>query len=172
MPISVNKVHHLVKYLGNLVPTSPPTLARLVVERDAQLALLMWETSMRGKNCGDVTLSEFLQSDEQSLKLPLPSTLPIGRLLTLRPNETKPVKGYRSGPFVLTAGDGTAPSLLGRLPAYLKHRIPGNKPGSAFLFSPLTADRRQFKRQLYECLRRRETHEASLGAGCLVCWRK
>jgi len=46
---------------------------------------------------------------------------------------------------VLTAGDGTAPSFLGRLPAYLKHRMPDNAPGSAFLFSPLTPDRRQFK---------------------------
>ena len=79
-------------------------------------------------------LSDFFQSDRQSLKLPLPSPLPIGSLLTLRPNGTKPVKGRRSGPFVLTAGDGTAPSFLGRLPAYLKHRMPDNAPGSAFLF--------------------------------------
>jgi len=145
VPISVDKVHHRMEYLVSLVPSSPPTLARLVVERDALLALLMWETSMRGKKCGGVTLSDFSHSDGQSLKLPLPSPLPIGSLLTLRPNGTKTVKGRRSGPFVLTAGDGTAPSFLGRLPAYLKHRMPDNAPGSAFLFSPLTADRRQFK---------------------------
>jgi len=64
------------------------------------------------------------------------------RNLTDRPNETKTVKGRRSGPFVLTAGDGTSPSFLGRLPAYLKHRMRDNAPGSAFLFSP---NRRQFK---------------------------
>ena len=145
VPISKEKVHHLVEYLDSLVPSSPQTLARLVVERDALLALLMWETSMRGKNCGDVTLSDFFQSDGQTLKLPLPSPLPIGSLLTLRPNGTKTVKGRRSGPFVLTIGDGTSPSFLGRLPAYLKHRLPDNAPGSAFLFSPLTADRRHFK---------------------------
>ena len=145
MPTSVDKVHHLVEYLDWLVPSSPPTLARLVVERHALLALLMWETSMREKSCGGMTLSDFLQSDEQSPKLPLPSPLPIGSLLTLKPNETKPVEGCRSGPFVLTAGDGTAPSFLGRLPAYLKHRMPDNAPGSALLFSPLKADRRQLK---------------------------
>ncbi len=144
VPISVEKVHHLVECLDSLVPSSPPTLARLVVERDALLAL-MWETSMRGKNCGGVTLSDFFQPDGQSLKLPLPSPLPMGSLLTVRPNGTKTVKGRRSGPCVLTAGDGTAPSFLGRLPAYLKHRMPDNAPGSAFLFSPLTAERRYFK---------------------------
>ena len=78
MPVSVEKVHHLVEYLDSVVPSSPPTLARLMVERDALLALLMWETSMRGKKCGGVTLSDFFQSDGQSLKLPLPSPLPIG----------------------------------------------------------------------------------------------
>ncbi|DBB05435.1 TPA: hypothetical protein ACH3X1_012399 [Trebouxia sp. C0004] len=69
----------------------------------------------------------------------------MGSMLTPRPNGTKTVKGRRSGPFVLTAGDGTAPSFLGRLSAYLKYRMPDHAPGSAFLFSPLTADRRQFK---------------------------
>ena len=86
VPISVDKVYHLVEYLDSLVPSNPPTLARLVVERDALIALLMCETSMRGKNCGGVTLSDFLQADGQSLKLPLPSPLPMGSLLTLRPN--------------------------------------------------------------------------------------
>ena len=93
VPISLDKVHHLV---DSLVPSSPPTLARLVVEHDTLLALLMWETSMRGKNCGGVTLSDFFHSNGQSLKLPLPSPLPIGSLLTLRPNGTKTVKGRRS----------------------------------------------------------------------------
>ena len=66
VPISVERVHHLVAYLGSLVPSSPPTLARLVVEHDALLALLVWETSMRGKNREGVTLSDFLQSDGRS----------------------------------------------------------------------------------------------------------
>ena len=51
MPVSTEKFHHLVEYLDSLVPSSPPTLARLVVEHDALLALLMW-TSVRGKKCG------------------------------------------------------------------------------------------------------------------------
>ncbi len=88
VPIRVDKVHHLVEYLDSLVPSIPPTLARLVVERDALLALLMWETSMRGKTCEGVTLSDFFQPDGHSLKLPLPSPLPMGSLLTLRPNGT------------------------------------------------------------------------------------
>ncbi len=49
------------KYLDSLVPSSLPTLARLMVERDGLPPLLMWETSMRGKNCGEVTLSDFSQ---------------------------------------------------------------------------------------------------------------
>lgn len=95
------------------------------------------------------TLSDLFQSDGQSLKLPLPSPLPIGSLLTLRPNGTKTVNRRRSGSFVLTVGEGTSPSFLGCLPAYLKPRMPDNAPGSAFLFSTLTADRRNFK---YICM--------------------
>ena len=68
------------KYLDSLVPSSRPTLARLMVERDGLPPLLMWETSMRGKNCGGVTLSDFFQPDGQSLKLPLLSPLPIALL--------------------------------------------------------------------------------------------
>jgi len=116
VPVGVDIVHHLVEYLDWLVPSSPPTLARLVVERHALLALLMWETSMTGKKCGGVTQSEFFQSDGQSLMLSFPSPLPIGSLLTIRLNGTNTVKGRWSGPFVLTAGDGNAPSFLGRLP--------------------------------------------------------
>ena len=45
----------------------------------ARLALLMWDTSIRGTNCGGVTLLRFLQSDPQAA---LPSPLPIDSLLT------------------------------------------------------------------------------------------
>ena len=147
MPIGhgVDKVHHLVEYLKCLMPSSPPTLATLVVERHALLALFIWEPSMRGNKRGGVTLSAFFPSDRQSLKLSLPRPLPIGSLLTLRSNGTETVKGCKSRPFVLTAGHGIAPSFLGCLSAYLKQKMPDNAPGSAFLFSPLTADRRQFK---------------------------
>ena len=140
------------------------------MEPAALLALLMWESFMRGNNCGGVTLSNFFQPDGQCLKLPLPSPLPMRSLLTLRPNGTKTIKGRRSGPCVLTAGDGTAPSFLGHLPAYLKHRMLDIAPGSAFLFSPLTADRRQFENS---CMRasdignrmRQHLEQAALYAG-------
>ncbi len=44
------------EYLDSLLPMGkqPPTLARFVVERDALLALLIWETCIREKNCGGV----------------------------------------------------------------------------------------------------------------------
>ena len=80
------------------------------------------------------------------------------------------VKGRRSGPFVLTAGDGIAPSFLGGLSAYLKHRMSDNAPGSASLFSPHTADRRQFRDSCLSAsdIGKRMTHhleQAALYAG-------
>ena len=92
------------------------------------------------------TLSDLFQSDGQSLKLPLPSPLPIGSLLTLRPNGTKTVEGCRSGPFVLTVGDGTSSSFLGCLPAYLNpERLTMHLAQHFCWNSTLTADRRNFK---------------------------
>ena len=70
-------------YLNSLVPSSPPSLARLVVERDALLALLMWGTSMRGKNCGAVTLPDLFQSDGQRLTADTSSLTQGGFLLLL-----------------------------------------------------------------------------------------
>ena len=72
MPITLDKVHHVIQYLDSLVPSSLPTLARLMVEHNALLALLTWETSKTGKSCGG-DLVRTLHSDGQSLKLPLPS---------------------------------------------------------------------------------------------------
>ncbi|KAL3139360.1 hypothetical protein ABBQ38_003694 [Trebouxia sp. C0009 RCD-2024] len=98
-------------------------MARLVLERDALIAFLMWETSVRGINCGKVTLLDFLLPEGQNLSLPLADPLPQGSLVLFKPNGTKTVKGQRSGPFPLTVRVDATHSFLGRLPVFLKCRM-------------------------------------------------
>jgi len=145
VPISKDKVYQLVDYLDSLLSNKPPIMTRLVLERDALLALLMWETSLRGINCGRLTLSDFFLPGGQALGLPLADPLPEGSMLILKPNGTKTVKGRRSGPFCLSVGADSSHSFLGRLPAYLKHRLANDAPGPTCFFSPLTVDRKAFK---------------------------
>ena len=59
VPINEGKLHQLVDYLDKLLSRQPLTMTRLLLERDALLALLMWETSLRGINCGRITLLDF-----------------------------------------------------------------------------------------------------------------
>lgn len=91
-------------------------MSQLVLERDILLALLLWETSLRGNNCGRVMLSDFFPLLGEDQLLPLNESLPSGYVLTLRPNGTKTVKGQRSGPFNLMVGEDRHDSCLGRLP--------------------------------------------------------
>lgn len=119
VPIMEGKVHQLVDYLDSLLSKKPPIMTRLVLERDALLALLMWETSVRGIDCGKVTLSDFTLLEGQNLSLPLADPMPRGSMLVFKPNGTKTVKGSRSGPFQLTVGVTATHSFLGRLPAFL-----------------------------------------------------
>ena len=145
VPIRRGKVHQLVDYLDSLLSKKPPIMTRLLLERDALLALLMWETSVRGIDCGKVTLSDFTLLEGQSLGLPLVDPLPRGSTLVFKPNGTKTVKGRRSGPFHLTVGEAATQCFLGRLPAFLNSRMGPDATSSTSLFSPLTADRRAFK---------------------------
>ena len=145
VPISEGKLHQLVDYLDQLLSRQPPTMTRLLLERDALSALLMWETSLRGINCGGITLSDFSLPEGQALRLPLADPLPGGSMLILKPNGTKTVKGRRSGPFNLVVGTDPCHSFLGRLPAFLKHRLANGVSEQTCFFSPLTSDRRAFK---------------------------
>ena len=127
-----------------MLSRQPPIMTRLMLERDALLALLMCKTSLRGINCGRITLSDFFLPKGQALRLPVADPLPEGSTLILKPNGTKTVKGRRSAPFNLVVGADSSHSFLGRLPAFLKHRL-ANAPGQTCFFSPLTSDRRAFK---------------------------
>ena len=152
MPIKEGKVYQLVEYLDSLLAKKPSIMVRLVLERDALLALLLWDSSLRGINCGQVTLSDFFLPEGSSLQLPLADPLPPGSILILRPNGTKTVKGQRSGPYQLTVGVKASHSFLGRLPAFLNERMPPDAPRNSCLFSPLTANRRALRTLAYRHL--------------------
>ena len=77
-----DKLYQLVDYLDSLLSRNPDTITRLLLQRDALLALLMWETSLRGINCGRVTLSDFFLPQGQALQLPLADPLAEGSMLT------------------------------------------------------------------------------------------
>ncbi len=83
VPINEDKVHKLVDYLDSLLAGNSPAMTKLVLERDALLVLLMWETTMRGNNCGKV--SDFFQQEGHAVVLPLTDPMPVGSMLTLRP---------------------------------------------------------------------------------------
>ena len=145
VPISEHKVFQLVDHIDSLLSPNLPAIMRVTLERDIMLVLLMWETSMKGNNCGRVTLSDFCHPGGNVLRAPLPGPLPVGYTMTLRPNGTKTIKGHRSGPFTLTVDSDYPHSYLARLPMYLQHRFPEGAPPSAFLFSPLTTNQLAFK---------------------------
>lgn len=143
VPMTEGKAHALVDYIDSLMANSEP-MTRLMLERDALLALVMWETPLRGNDCGKLTIKDFFYQDGSVLQLPLKS-FQQGTVLTLRPNGTKTVKCQRSGPFSLSVGNDSCHSFLSRLPSYIQRRAESGFLAPYHLFSPLAADRRCFK---------------------------
>ena len=64
--------------------------------------------------------------------------------MLVTPDNTKTVKGERSGPFALTLADDPQPNCLTQLLRYLQMRFPAGQITSAYLFGPLTASQGDF----------------------------
>ena len=144
VPMQTNKEHQLVDYLDQCILSGPAGHHQLLSARDLMPCLLMWETPLRGKDCGKITLGDFFLPDGQSILLAngqmhlLSDLVPVGSQLVLRPKGTKTVKCQRSGPFTLTAAADSQHSFLARLLSRW-YKSP------CYLFSPLSADRRSFE---------------------------
>jgi len=143
VPMQAEKLYLLVDYLDHLVSGLPAGMPQLLLERDIVLILLMWETPMRGNNCGRLTWSDFFLTTGQQAPYPLLGAA-AGTALLVQPNGTKTVKGERSGPFTLTLTDDPQHSCLARLLKFLQLRYPDGHLSDTYLFSPQTANQRAF----------------------------
>ena len=93
-----DKVFQPVDYLDRAAAATPARFKRLVLERDTVMILLMWESYLRGKDCGKVTLADFFHPQGQPASYPLPTHVPDGYSLLLAPYGTKSVRGQRAAP--------------------------------------------------------------------------
>ena len=145
VPMQLEKVTQLVDYLDQALADAQPGIPQLLIQRDIVLITLMWETALRGNNCGKLQWSDFSLPEGQPAPFPLPGPMQTGFSLVIRTNGTKTVKGQRSGPFTLTATDDRPHSCLPRLGQYLHLRFPaGQIATSQFLFSPQALDQSSF----------------------------
>ena len=150
VPMKDSKGNALTDYLDACIASKPAGLEQLILQRDAMLCLLMWETPRRGHDCGRVSHEDLFTPEGQPILSctgqlqGVASTLPVGFQLSLRPNETKTTKCQRSGPFMLSVTDTPQHCFLARLPSYPEHRFPDGLITSKYLFSPLAAHHRSF----------------------------
>ncbi len=143
VPMTQEKVFQLVDYLDSAAAATPAGFKRLVLERNTVMILLMWESYLRGKDCGKMTLGDFFYPHGEPVCYPLPSTVPGGFTLLLAAYGTKTVRGQRAAPISVTAKGEPAHSFVHRLVMYLHQRC--MEPPFRYLFSPLTRDQQGFK---------------------------
>ncbi len=143
VPMTQEKVFQLVDYLDSAAAATPAGFKRLVLERNTVMILLMWESYLRGKDCGKMTLGDFFYPHGEPVCYPLPSTVQDGFTLLLAPYGTKTVRGQRAAPISVTAKGEPAHSFVHRLVMYLHQRC--MEPPFRYLFSPLTRDQQGFK---------------------------
>ena len=139
--MQASKVFQLVDHIDSVLAGVSSPIGQLTLHRDIVLLLLMWETPMRGKDCGKLQWADFfLPSGEQA-----PFPLTGSSSLLVKPNGTKTVKGQRSGPFPLTVGANVKHSCLPRLLAYMQLLNASGHFGTGFLFRPLLPNRQAFQ---------------------------
>ena len=107
VPMTGNKAFPLVDYSDSTAAATSAGFSCLVLEQDIVMILLLWESYLRGKDCGKVCLIHFFHPHG---RYPLPCTVPAGCTLLLAPYGTKTVRGQRAAPVSLPA-TGRGPQL-------------------------------------------------------------
>jgi len=95
----------------------------------------MWESCLRGVDCGKLRLQDFFLPSGSSAQLPLPEPLSAGSQLVIRPNGSKTVKGRRAGAISLVHTGSDVHCSLPRLMRYLGARAAApasSTPASGF----------------------------------------
>ena len=80
-----NKASQLVDFIDSQAASSAAfsnTMEVLLYQRDALIALLMWESCLRGVDCGKLRLQDSLHPSGSSAQLPLPELLSAGSQLS------------------------------------------------------------------------------------------
>ena len=138
VPMTSNKASQLVDFIDSQAAASSNTMEVLLYQRDALIALLMWESCLRGVDCGKLRLLDLFLPSGSSAQLPLPEPLSAGSQLVTRPNGSKTVKGRRAGAISLVHTGSDVHCSLPRLMRYLRARAAAGMPVGQFLFNAST----------------------------------
>ena len=66
-----SKANQLVDYLDRQAASAPNSMEFLPCQRDALLAVEMWDTCLRGVDCSKLRLQGFFQTDSRAAQIPL-----------------------------------------------------------------------------------------------------
>jgi len=144
VPMTSNKASQLVDLIDSQAAAASNTMEVFLYQRDALIALLMWESCLRGVDCGKLRLQDFFLPSGSSAQLPLPEPLSAGSQLVIRPNGSKTVKGRRAGAISLVHTGSDVHCSLPRLMRYLGARAAAGMPVGQFLFSASTRSHNGF----------------------------
>ncbi len=114
-------VYQLVDYIDGCARCTIPSISQILLERDSILILLMWESYLRGKDVGKVTLGDFFSPSGPQMVAPFPSSSPAKFSLLLAPYGSKTISGQRAAPITLTATADQQHSFVSRLFPILLH---------------------------------------------------
>ena len=93
VPMTSNKAFELVDYIDSVAAASSNVMEVLLCQRDALIVLLMWESCLRGVDCGKLRVEDFFTLEGSSAHLTLPELILIASQIIIRPNGSKLSKG-------------------------------------------------------------------------------
>lgn len=134
VPMTSNKAFELVDYVDSVAAASSNVMEVLLCQRDALIVLLMWESCLRGVDCGKLRVEDTLEGS--SAQLPLPEPILIASQIIIRPHGSKTVKGSRAGAITLEQTDNEAHCSLSWMMKYLRARSAASMGVDSYKFSP------------------------------------
>jgi hypothetical protein len=111
--------------------------------------MFAWESSLRGKDAGKITLQDFFDGKGVAVDLLALQDVAEGFCVYIIPNGTKTVKGRRADAQCFVVTDDSQFCFLRRLLAFVHHCKGAGFPISSYLFRPLDGSKKSFKEQAY-----------------------
>ena len=170
VPSTLPKVEAVVNKLTQQVTAAQHPLANICIERDALLIIYSWDSGMRGKDGGSLTLQDLTRSDRTpifaqgyNLATPLPEeawVLPINGTKTNKRsrNHQEPI------PLKLQPPERANFCFLRRLWVYLAYCQERGYPVTNYLFRPMGYDRMSLKEAPMSSSSLNQTFKAQLMA--------
>ena len=170
VPASLHKLEALVTELTQQISAQRHPLINICTERDALLFLYSWDSAMRGKDGGSLTLQDLSRSDRTPI---FPQgynprePLPVEAWL-LPTHGTKTNKSCRSRqepvPLKLQPPNRSPFCFLRRLWAFLAYCHEKGYPVTHYLFRPMGADRLSLKEKPFSSSSFNQTYKTKLQA--------